>query len=129
MTATAVCSVSAEPPTVLVAVNRDNRSHPAVAASGVFAVHVLGRHQHRLASLFASKVEEPFAGLDFDVGVTGCPLLAGADACCECVVVQSVDAGTHTLFVGRVVAAGAGEGEPLVYHSGGYRHLGGAVAG
>ena len=123
MTATAVCSVTAEPPSVLVIVNKTNRSHPIIRNSGAFAVNVLSLAQQDIALHFASRVADPFSTIDFSVGKTGCPIIAGSDAYVECVVIKEVELGTHTIFLGEVVASDLSDGEPLLYHGGQYRRL------
>lgn len=124
MTATAVCSVSADPPSVLVIVNRDNRSHPIIKNSSSFAVNVLSAEQKHLAQHFASRPSDPFASIAHSIGKTGCPLIKGADAYLECVVIQETEVGSHTIFVGRIVASQTFNEQPLLYHAGEYRLLG-----
>jgi flavin reductase len=128
MTATAVCSVTTEPPSVLVIVNRSNRSHPIIKLSNAFAVNVLSAEQKHLAQHFASRPADPFASVDHFIGKTGCPIIKGADAFLECVVMQETEVGSHTIFVGRVVASQTFNEQPLLYHAGEYRRLGEAKA-
>jgi flavin reductase (DIM6/NTAB) family NADH-FMN oxidoreductase RutF len=59
MTATAVCSVTAEPPSASIIVNRSNRSHGMIARTKKFAVNFLANDQRHLAAHFASKLPEP----------------------------------------------------------------------
>jgi flavin reductase len=123
MTATAVCSVSADPPSALIIVNRSNRSHPVISRSKAFAVNVLCAGQKDLANHFASRPSEPFAGIPHRSGKTGCPIIEGADAFIECLVFQEMDVGTHTIFLGRIVSTGTANSEPLLYHEGRYHGL------
>ena len=118
MTATAVCSVTADPPSVLIIVNRSNRSHPLISRSGVFAINVLSSEQEDIATHFASKSDDPFSSVAHRIGETGCPLIREADAYLECKVVKETDFGTHTIFIGQIVACGADSKRPLVYHEG-----------
>lgn len=120
MTATAVCSVTAEPPSVLIIVNRTNRSHPIIRSSQAFAVNVLSEEQKSLAQHFASRPSDPFASVEHSIGKTGCPIIKGADAFLECVVTQETEVGSHTIFVGQVVASGTFDERPLLYHAGQY---------
>ena len=124
MTATAVCSVSSDPPSALIVVNKSNRSHPIISETGAFAVNVLSAHQRHVANHFASKATDPFTQVDHSIGKTGCPIIAGADAYIECTVINQTDVGTHTIFVGKIVAANAASGEPLLYHEGRYVGIG-----
>ncbi len=128
MTATAVCSVSAEPPSLLVIVNRTNRSHPIIDRTKRFAVNVLASGQECFARHFASRADDPFAEVPHRLGRTGCPLIEGADAILECLVFQQFDMATHTIFVGRIVATEIASAEPLLYHEGCYRVLGAVPA-
>ena len=123
MTATAVCSVTAEPPSALIIVNRSNRSYGTIARTKKFAVNVLANDQRHLAAHFASKLPKPFSDVPHHSGTTGCPLIEGADAHIECVVIQEVDIGTHTIFVGKIVATGKSNRAPLLYHEGQYHAL------
>src|SRR3954470_24263864 len=61
MTATAVCSVSADPPSALIIVNKSTRSHPIIVDTKAFAVNVLSSSQKQVAGHFASKLADPFA--------------------------------------------------------------------
>ena len=118
MTATAVCSVSADPPSLLVIVNKSNRSHPLISRSGAFAVNILSSEQEAIATHFASKTPEPFTGVEFRTGRTGCPIISGADAHLECEVLQDIEIGTHSIFIGRIVACETNGKAPLLYHEG-----------
>jgi flavin reductase len=129
MTATAVCSVSSDPPSALIIVNKSNRSHPIIDGTKAFAVNVLSSNQRQIASHFASKVQDPFAEIHYSIGKTGCPIIVGADAHIECTVIEQMDVGTHTIFVGKIVAAGAASGEPLLYHEGRYVGIAGDALG
>lgn len=124
MTATAVCSVSSDPPSALIIVNKSNRSHPIIAGTKAFAVNVLSSNQKHVAGHFASKLPDPFADIPHSMGRTGCPIIVGADAHIECTVIDQMDVGTHTIFVGKIVAADAASGEPLLYHEGRYVGIG-----
>lgn len=120
LTVSAFCSVSAEPPHVLVCLGNDTESKPLIERSGRFAVHFLGRASAELGPRFAKlppHVGDPFAGLGTSSAVSGCPILNDCRAWLDCQVAAVHPAGDHTIFVGRVVALGRGrdEGEPVVY--------------
>ena len=123
MTATAVCSVSAVPPCILIVVNQTNRSHALIAEAGTFAVNVLSADQADLAQHFARKSDDPLQGVNTRAGVTGVPMIEGCAALLECVVQQRIAAETHTVFIGRVVATKYTERLPLMYWNGGYFEL------
>jgi flavin reductase (DIM6/NTAB) family NADH-FMN oxidoreductase RutF len=122
LTVNAFCSLSLEPPLVLVCVERDAESHACISAAGYFAVNVLsGDGGESLSRRFATfGVEDKFDGVAFRVGGTGAPLLDAALAWVDCRVHASYPGGDHTIFVGEVVAAEAVDGSPLVYYRGGY---------
>ncbi|PZQ18867.1 MAG: flavin reductase [Ancylobacter novellus] len=115
MTATAVCSVSAEPPLVLIVVNRSSASHGVIARGRAFALNFLGDGQSGLATYFASRDGKTFDSVPHVVGTTGCPLIEGCAARLDCVVEDQHDQGTHTIFVGRVLQAETSDSAPLVY--------------
>lgn len=127
MTATAVCSVSLTPPLVLASLDLGANTTRAVRSSGVYALHFLGQEHLELAERFATDETDKFAGLRTSAGVTGAPLLDGVLAWCDCSVERAVEAGDHTLFIGRVEAVGVldEEARPLVHYLGRYRSLGG----
>jgi flavin reductase len=128
MTATAVCSVAADPPTLLIIVNRQNRSHPMIDSSKVFAVNILADDQHELASHFASRPDDPFELVQHQIGRGGCPLISGADASLECIVSDQFESGTHTIFIGKIVGTTVRCAPPLLYHNGSYRRLDRGIA-
>jgi flavin reductase len=118
-TVSAMCSVSADPPLLLACVNRRSPLAVAIEANGVFCVNVLTAAQAAVADTFAGR---PAAGTPFDFGCaaweraqTGAPLLAGALVRFDCELSSCVDAGTHTIFIGSVVAADTSPGAPLIY--------------
>lgn len=126
-TVSAMSSVSADPPMLLVCVNRKSPICAAIHRHRVFAVNVLRADQRRLSEVFAGRPRRDrpydFSIAAWDTGVTGCPLLTGAVARFDCTVQAAYEAGTHTIFVGNVVDAGAGAGQPLVYAGRGYGEL------
>ena len=128
LTATAVCSVSLEPPLVLVSVDRTSSTHAALQASGVYAVNLLSADQEPLAIRFAQEGATKFRELDYRTGTTGAPLLAAVPGWLDCTVVREVTAGDHTVFIGQVEGARMQEDDgvrPLVYHLGRYGTLAG----
>ena len=106
LTATAVASVSAEPPRLLICVNKTGLTHEKISASGRFAVNVLAEGQDMLAMLFASRAAsgERFSKGEWGRLQTGAPILRGAAAAFDCRVGEASDQSTHTVFFGDVVA-------------------------
>lgn len=128
MTATAIASVSADPPTVLVVLHKGTRTHPLVCSSRRFGINLLAEHQVELGVRFASKHDRPFDGVPHRLSGNGVPMLCGVLATLECETLQELDAGTHTIFVGRVLDGRSLGSAPLVYHAGGYAALTGRAA-
>lgn len=121
MTATAVCSVCAEPATVLVVVNRTTRSHPLIGAARSFTINLLSREQLELANRFSGKLADQFEGVDcFESPNTGSPVFEGVSSYLECELIDQVEMGTHTVFFGKVLYCGSSEDAPLLYHAGRY---------
>src|SRR5690349_5389626 len=104
MTATAVCSATAEPPTVLVCINKLAATHGAVAKSKVFCVNVLRAEDWRLSTLFSGgqSGESRFKSRDWTRLTTGAPGLIDALVSFDCRVVKKLAYGTHTIFLGQV---------------------------
>jgi flavin reductase (DIM6/NTAB) family NADH-FMN oxidoreductase RutF len=123
MTVSAFCSVSLEPPLVLVCIGHDATMHPLVGAIGHFAINVLASDQEALSRRFASKDVQRFDGIGFTRGESGVALLDGVLGWLECRAESRHDAGDHTILIGRVEAAHAGDGRPLLYYRGGYAQL------
>ena len=122
MTVTSVVSLSFDPPSLIVCVNRAARLNRLLRQSPGFRVTWLRRGQEDVARAFGQAgagQSERFAAGTWRPAACG-PSLTGAlaDACCE--LDQTLDYGTHTLFVARVVAASANAGDPLVYRDGAY---------
>ncbi len=124
MTATAVCSVCADPPTILIVVNRSTRTHPHIENKQAFTVNILNDGQQDIAELFASKGTEPFAKVSHKLLNDGCPAISGTAGYLHCLTQAQAVVGTHTIFIGRVIDAGVGAPKPLVYYDGKYCGVG-----
>lgn len=123
LTATAVCSIAAEPPHLLVCVNASAGAHGPIHRSGAFCLNVLARDQEAIARRFAgmdgSQRTERFALGEWAALSTGAPVLKDALANFDCIVVREIEAATHTIFIGRVLAVRSDpHGEPLIYGDG-----------
>src|SRR4051812_38346140 len=126
MTATAVCSVSAEPPTVLVCINKLATTHGAVAKSRVFCVNVLRAEDWDLSTAFsgAQTGEGRFKTRDWTRLATNSPVLLDALVSFDCRVTKKLAHGTHTIFLGQVEQVLFGKkGKPLLYSEGQYAKL------
>src|SRR3954470_9055063 len=126
MTATAVCSASAEPPTVLACINKLATTHGAVAKSKVFCVNVLRAEDWDLSTTFSGgqSGENRFKTKDWQRLVTGLPGLVDAAVSFDCPVGKSLVHGTPTIFLGQVEQILIGQkGKPLLYSDGQYAKL------
>jgi len=119
LTTTAVCSVSAEPPTILVCVDLGSRTLAALRASRRFVVNFMGEGRSELCLLFASKAEDKFAGVAWRPTDSGMPLLADdVLAWADCSTEQELVVGDHVLLVARVESGGVQPKlePPLMYY-------------
>ena len=126
LTATAVCSVSAEPPMMLICVNRRATAEGLISESGAFAINVLTEDHHQIARLFSTSklgADERFAEGKWVSLVTGAPVLDGAAAAFDCQVQERIVSGTHHIYIGRVVAAASLDQHALLYRDGLFRKL------
>lgn len=108
LTASAVTSLTAEPPTLLVCVNRDAGSHRRLLAAGRFSVNVLARDQQEVAETFAgfTGAEGPgrFEVGSWRTGDLGLPVLDGALVAFECTVDEVVARSSHDVLIGAIEA-------------------------
>ncbi len=127
LTATAVCSLSADPPSLIACVNRKTWVAQFVPDSGVFAVNVLSHIQEDIARAFAGQMSlaagDRFGVGDWRAGKTGLPVAHGALAAFECRLENRMEQGTHLILIGRVVETTLGEGHSLVYLNGGFSSI------
>ena len=126
MTATAFCSVSADPPQVLVCVNRHSRTHALVEHAGLFGVSVLAANAEAISAHCARPGgDKRLEASCLATGTASCtPAVEGALVHLDCEVAGQYRAGTHSIFVGRVGDVDLGEDEdPLVYFRGAYHDL------
>ena len=125
ITLNAFASVSADPPTLLICVNREARSYLYISSSKRFSVNVLSGSQRELAERFAGKMRErQFEDIPYTLGATGAPVLAGTVAHFDCEVAEEHHVGSHSIFIGRVIDCGGRAGSPLGYFNGGFHDFG-----
>jgi flavin reductase (DIM6/NTAB) family NADH-FMN oxidoreductase RutF len=120
VTASAVSSLSLDPPMLLVCLHRSLATRDAVVATGRFAVNVLAEDHAALAMQFATRAPDKFAGVALEEGLDGVPLLSDALAHLQCTVVDPVDAATHTVLLAEVDGVAVAEGSPLAYFRGSF---------
>src|SRR5438105_4645585 len=127
-TATAVCSVSDVPPTLLMCLNRRSQTNPAVVENGVFCVNTLGDGGSALADIFAGRTgvsgSDRFATGRWTTLSTGSPVLASAVIAFDCRIIEVRSVGTHNVFFGAVETVRLGaSGAALVYHERAYKRV------
>lgn len=123
ITANSFASVSLDPPLVLWSPARKSRRFPAFESASHFAIHVLSARQQALAERFAGP-SDAFAGLAYDAGLGGAPLLAGGVARFECRHAAGHDGGDHLIVVGEVLRIETADLPPLIFYRGAYESLG-----
>ncbi|WP_031319533.1 flavin reductase family protein [Pseudomonas fluorescens] len=122
LTATAVCSITADPPRLLICVNRNVWANPVIKRAAAFSINVLAHGQESIAKRFAGMVEgvsgeARFAEGHWESGVTGVPVLEDALVSFECRLAEVIPASTHDMFIGEVIGVcGLPEQDgPLMY--------------
>lgn len=132
-TASAVCSVTDTPPTLLVCINKNASQHDNVLAAGFLCVNVLSHEHEELSPVFASVGEIPqaerFGRAKWIRMATGAPVLETAAASLDCKIDQVVEVGTHSVLFCAVQAIHFGSaGSGLIYHGRAYHKIMGALA-
>jgi len=120
-TASSFCSLSLDPPLVLVCLQKEADSYGAFMEAERFTVSILATGQHDVARRFATKGIDKFDG----TGVvqrpgSDLPRIEGASAWLECRMHSRPDGGDHTILIGEVMAAGTTDAEPLFYFNRGF---------
>ncbi len=126
LTATAICSVTTNPPTIVVCVNRQAKMLSLVEENGAFAVNFLSEQQSDIARAFSTHQLEGEARLASGSWTnlkTGAPILEGSVSSFDCVLEQSLIHGTHEILFGRVVAITSTEFNALLYRDGFFRRV------
>jgi flavin reductase (DIM6/NTAB) family NADH-FMN oxidoreductase RutF len=130
LTATAVCSLCAEPPSLLVCLNRVSGTFHQLRQEGAFSVNILASHHVELARTFAGYDglvgASRFGSAGWEPGTLPVPVLTDALASFECRVSRSFEYGTHAMLIGDIERTRMAEGdaEPLIYHDRRFHELG-----
>lgn len=120
ITVSAFCSVSLDPPLVLICIEKITGSHHAFEESGRFTVNILASNETGISEHFASLIEDKFAGIEHAVDEHGIPILPGSLATLQCRLFKSLDGGDHSIFLGEVEHVIVRDAEPLLYFRGSY---------
>ncbi|MGE3831486.1 MAG: flavin reductase family protein [Parvibaculaceae bacterium] len=124
LTVTTATSLSVDPPTMVVCVNRDSSSWPVIEKHRHFCVNYLAQHQADIADRFAGRNGEKgtarYAGAEWTTLATGASVLVDAIAAVDCAVDDYIIRHSHAIVVGRVQALTVKGGLPLIYGQGRY---------
>jgi flavin reductase (DIM6/NTAB) family NADH-FMN oxidoreductase RutF len=123
----AFASISLDPPTVMVCVQRTSSTHDCLFRATHLAINILSTDQLDVVNRFAAKSDDKFAGLDWEPGPFGSPVIDRSCAQMEVEIRERLQATTHTVFICRVVHAAVSERTPMVYSAGRFFD-GGALA-
>lgn len=129
LTATSVCSLSDDPPTMVACINRNASAHESVKSAGAFGVNVLRMEQSELANVFAGRRaidrEQRFTDdRNWTTLVTGAPILVTALTAFDCELVAEYPHDTHSIFIGRVRSISHGNAnDPLIYFDGAFHSV------
>ncbi|HEV7838238.1 MAG TPA: flavin reductase family protein [Gemmatimonadaceae bacterium] len=123
MTVSAFCSLSLNPPLVLICIEKNASAYRALTASPGFVVNILAASQEQIARRFAIVDIDRFEGVGYSRSQNGFAVLDDVLGVIECATFAMHDAGDHTIIVGEVEAARAQSGTPLLYYRGGYAQL------
>ncbi len=123
LTVTAAVSLCVDPPMVLACINRSAEAHDVILRTGAFSWNVLSADQVQLAERFAamdgSKGTSRFSPADWGERVTGVPVLLQSVCSFDCRLQDTLEAATHTIMIGAVVAQSHNQDKvPLIYSSG-----------
>ena len=127
ITATAVCSVSADPPSLLVCLNRKSGTCAAVRESDKFNVNLPPDAANPIAVPFSGAGgvtgEDKFAVGDLTSDARGLPLLAAASFTFSCDVAEITEAGSHSVFIGQITGMTLGAAPALIYEQSRFHRL------
>jgi flavin reductase len=119
-TASAVCSVTDDPPTLLLCVNLASRQSELLRVNGALCVNTLAKGQEDIARAFSNHdltMAQRFERAEWTARESGSPMLKGALAVFDCRIVERLEQGTHAVLFCEVLAAEAGNGRPLLYYN------------
>lgn len=132
ITVSAVCPLSADPPSVLICVNQSSYALGLIRANACFCVNLLSIRQSRVADVFAGRVAElrddRFACASWRVGATGAPELIGALVVLNCTLVSESVFASHCVLIGEIANIEFDQEAPLLYVDRAYRGLGAMIA-
>ncbi|MBX7170326.1 MAG: flavin reductase family protein [Pyrinomonadaceae bacterium] len=123
LTVSAFCSVSMNPPLILICIQKTTGSHHAFEQAKCFVVNILEESQQDVSNHFASHLDDKFTGQNYHLSEHGLPILDNCLVNLECNLKNSYDGGDHTIFVGEIENAKFSDGKPLTYFHGKYHKI------
>lgn len=114
----AFANISLDPPTVMICVQRTSSTHDCLFRADHLAINIASTEQLDVMGRLASKAEDKFAGVAWEAGPHGSPLLVGSSARMEVEIRERLQASTHTVFICRVVSADVTDAAPVIYRAG-----------
>lgn len=121
MTANAFMSVSLNPKLILISIDEKANMKKYVETAGKFAISILSNTQKEMSAYFAGQIKEKRT-IEFDI-FNEMPVIKNAITYVTCTVNKSVQAGDHTLFIGKVTDSAVRSGGPLIFYEGKYKEL------
>jgi flavin reductase (DIM6/NTAB) family NADH-FMN oxidoreductase RutF len=118
ITMNAVTSLSLNPPLYIVCLSTSSNTLRGIQSTGRLAINFLASEQQELSNTFASKSDDKFRNVSYELGEHGSPLIQGAVAQGECIVEKYHEGGDHTIVVARVLRTEVNDTDPLLYHAG-----------
>ena len=118
MAVNAFANISLDPPTVMVCVQRTSSTHDCLFRATHLAINILSTDQLDVVNRFAAKADDKFAGLDWQPGPFGSPVIERSSAQMEVEIRERLQASTHTVFICRVVHAAVSDRHPMIYSAG-----------
>ena len=119
-TANSFSSVSLDPPLLLVCLSKTALSYNIFTNSKYFAINVLSQKQKHISALFSTQSKEKFNSTNWEYGYNEMPLLTESLSTFVCSKEKLVDAGDHSILIGRIDDFSMNEGKPLLYYKGQY---------
>jgi flavin reductase (DIM6/NTAB) family NADH-FMN oxidoreductase RutF len=123
MTVSAFCSLSLDPPFVLLCVDHAASMYELLLTHPRFGISILSSNQEAYSRRFADPDSDRFDGIAYSRGESGVVLLEESLAHLECRVTEHYEGGDHTIFIAEVEHAEPRDGRPLLYYRGGYAQL------
>lgn len=120
ITVNSFSSVSLDPPLVSICIDRAADMHTTLTDATGFVVNILRSDQETVSRRFAESGPDRFSGVGYRLSSGGHPIIEGVLAHIECSIHESIEAGDHSVFLGRVVGGASDEGLPLLFYRGGY---------